>query len=154
MNYSRDLSATLAALAMLLTAAMVGPANAQDEEEERVFSGTVEINTTQMGFIITGRAGGGVLEYEGHEYYFDIAGLGIGGIGVTHLNVVGAVYNLDELSKFSGTYVQVRAGGAITSKGKGYLSLGNGKGVHMDLKGSQKGLGMMTGIDGIVITLK
>ena len=154
MGHSRSFSVITTTFAILLATAMVGTANAQDEEEERVFSGTVEINTTQMGFIITGRAGGGVLEYEGHEYYFDIVGLGIGGIGVTHLNAVGAVYNLDDLSKFSGTYVQVRAGGAIVSKGRGYLSLGNGKGVHMDLKGSQKGLGMMTGIDGIVITLK
>ena len=43
---------------------------AKAEGGERVFSGTVEINAIQLGFMISGRAGSSVLDYEGQEYYF------------------------------------------------------------------------------------
>ena len=136
----------LAALGILVSASA--------EEKPRVLSGTVEINSTQLGFIITGRVGGGVLEFEGKDYNFDIGGLGVGGAGVSKLNAVGAVYDLDDISKFSGTYVQARAGGTIGSKGRAVLTLSNQHGVSMDLKGGQKGLALMTGADGVIVKLK
>ena len=48
------------------------------EEKEKVFAGTIEINSTQLAFIASAKAGGGVLEFEGEEYYFDFKGLGVG----------------------------------------------------------------------------
>ena len=51
-------NATVAVLG-LLVATVALPAGA---EGERVLSGTVEINSAQMAFIISGEAGGGVLE--------------------------------------------------------------------------------------------
>ena len=148
-SHYRFVTSTLALLALL-----VGFAPVQVQaDEEKVFAGTIEINSTQMAFIISGQAGGVVLEYQGKEYKFNIGGLGVGGIGVQTLNAVGAVYNMDDVSKFSGTYVQARAG-ATLGKGKSSMSLSNSKGVIIDLKSSNQGAALSLGVDGMILSLK
>lgn len=148
-SHYRFVSSTLALLTLL-----VGFAPIQVQaEQEKVFAGTIEINSTQMAFIISGQAGGGVLEFQGKEYKFSIGGLGVGGIGVAKLNAVGAVYNMDDVSKFSGSYVQARAG-ATLGEGKSSLSLSNKHGVIIDLKSSNKGAALQLGVDGMILTLK
>jgi hypothetical protein len=122
--------------------------------EERTLSGTVDMKKTDFGFIIKGSVGKGTLHYRGKSYSFEAAGLGAGGIGVSESSAWGEVYDLKRLEDFSGTYVQVRAGGAVAGKGKSMLTLSNGKGVSMDLRGNQKGLALNTGADGMRITLK
>ena len=74
--------------------------------------------------------------------------------GVQKIDAVGAVYNLDDLSKFAGKYVEARTGITVGSKSKGYLALSNQHGVIMELKFSGKGLAMSTGVDGMVVSLK
>ena len=143
-------SVTLAAAFALGIAA--GPAQAAGEENW-VFAGTIEINTTQMAFIISGKAGGGVLEFEGKEHAFNIGGLGVGGIGVQTLNAVGAVYNMTDISQFAGTYVQARAG-ATLGKGASAMRLSNNNGVILDLKSSNRGAALSLGVDGLIISLK
>jgi hypothetical protein len=123
-------------------------------EEGRVLSGTVDLKKTDFGFIIKGSVGKGTLQYRGKSYEFEIGGLGAGGVGVSESSVRGEVYDLKKLEDFSGTYSQVRAGGAVARKGKSVLSLSNGKGVSMDLRGNQEGVALNTGADGLTITLK
>ena len=122
--------------------------------EPKVLSGTVEIDSRQIAFLVSGKAGGGVLEFDGKEYPFSIAGLGVGGIGVQKINAVGAVYNLDDVSKFPGTYVEARVGATIVNKGKGYLSLSNQHGVIMELRASSAGVALSVGADGMIVTMK
>ena len=141
-----------AVAAAALLAVLVPAAHAQ--EPGWVFAGTVEINSTQMAFIVSGKAGGGVLEFEGKEYPFDVAGLGVGGIGIQTLNAVGAVYNMDDVSKFPGTYVEARAGATLGNKGKGAMRLSNQHGVILDLKSSSKGAALSLGADGVIISMK
>jgi hypothetical protein len=148
-SHYRFVTSTLALLALLVVFA---PVQAQ-ADPEKVFAGTIEINSTQMAFIISGQAGGGVLEFQGQEYKFSIGGLGIGGIGVQTLNAVGAVYNMDDISKFSGSYVQARAG-ATLGKGKSSMTLSNNNGVIIDLKSSNTGVALSLGVDGMILTLK
>ena len=150
MHSTKKIVNTTIAVLGLLAITVALPAGA---EGERVLSGTVEISSIQMAFIISGKAGGGVLEYQGEEYEFSIGGLGVGGIGVAKFNAVGAVYNLNKLEDFSGTYVQVRAGLTV-GVGKAALSLGNGKGVELDLKASTSGAALSLGADGMIISLK
>jgi hypothetical protein len=145
----RFITSSLALLGLLVVFAPVQVQAA----EEKVFAGTIEINSTQMAFIISGQSGGGVLEFQGQEYKFNIGGLGIGGIGIAKLNAVGAVYNMDDISKFSGTYIQARAG-ATLGTGKSSLSLSNKNGVIIDLKSSNKGAALQLGVDGMILTLK
>jgi len=67
---------------------------------------------------------------------------------------VGAVYNMDDLSQFNGTYVQGRAGITV-GKGKGVQELTNAKtGVVMELKFSSQGVALTIGADGMVVKLK
>jgi len=145
---SRTVSILAAAAAALL---VTMPLKAQ--EPDWVLAGTIEINTTQMAFLISGQAGGGTLEFEGKEYAFDVAGLGVGGIGIQTLNAVGAVYNMTDVSKFPGTYVNARAG-ATLGKGKGVMRLSNENGVILDLKASSKGAALSLGADGMIVSMK
>ncbi len=148
-SHYRFVTSTLALLVLV-----VGFAPVQVQaDQEKVFSGTIEINSTQMAFLISGQAGGGVLEFQGGEYFFNVGGLGVGGIGIAKLNAVGAVYNLDDISKFSGSYIQARAG-ATLGKGKSSLSLSNKHGVIIDLKSSNKGAALQLGVDGMILSLK
>jgi lipid-binding SYLF domain-containing protein len=153
MNRSKTSSIRAAAASVALFAAVALSPSVQAQEADWRFAGTVEISSTQMAFIISGKAGGGVLEYNGKEYPFSIGGLGVGGIGVQTMNAVGAVYNMDDVSKFAGTYVQARAG-ATLGTGKSVLRLSNEHGVIMDLKASNEGAALSLGVDGMIVSMK
>ena len=151
MNLVKTLSGIFSVL--LLTTFATSPVIA-DDAVEKVFSGTVEINSTQMAFIVSGQTGGGTLEFAGAEHEFSIGGLGIGGVGIQKINAVGAVYNLNKLEDFSGPYIQGRIG-ATLGEGKGAMSLTNSKtGVILELKSSMKGVALSLGVDGMSINLK
>ena len=85
--------------------------NVSNAKQEPV--GSIKIDDTQLGFIVGGSWGGGVLTYKGVDYAFKIKGLKVGTIGISKVSAVGNVYNMDDLSKFSGTYVAGQAGIAI-----------------------------------------
>ncbi len=128
-------------------------AAAQTSGGPKVLSGTVEIHSTQVAFLVSGKTGGGVLEFNGGEHYFKIGGLGVGGMGVQKIDAVGAVYNLEDISQFPGTYVEARAG-ATVGKGKGYMTLSNKHGVIMELKFSGQGVALSVGADGMIVRMK
>ena len=129
------------------------PGTEDREEPPRVFAGTIEISSTQIAFIGSAQTGGGTLEFEGMEHDFKISGLGVGGIGIQTVNAVGVVYNLEKLSDFEGRYSQARMG-ATVGKGKSTIGLNNSNGVYIELKSSNKGVALASGVDGIKITLK
>ena len=132
---------------------LAGAPGTDKEAPPRVFSGTIEISSTQIAFIASAQSGSGTLEFEGMEHDFSIGGLGVGGIGIMTINAVGVVYNLEKLSDFEGIYSQVRVG-ATLGKGKSTIGLNNSKGVYIELKSSNKGVALSAGIDGMSIKLK
>jgi len=133
---------------------LAGAPGTDEEPAPRVFSGTIEISSTQIAFIGSAQSGSGTLEFEGLEHDFKIGGLGVGGIGIHTVNAVGVVYNLEKLSDFNGTYGQARMGLTV-GKGKSSISLSNNSNdVYIELKSSNKGVALAGGIDGIKITLK
>jgi len=133
---------------------LAGAPGTDEEPAPRVFSGTIEISSTQIAFIGSAQSGSGTLEFEGMEHDFKIGGLGIGGIGIHTVNAVGVVYNLEKLSDFNGTYGQARMGLTV-GKGKSSIGLSNNSNdVYIELKSSNKGIALAAGIDGMVITLK
>ncbi len=131
---------------------LAGAPGTDKEAPPRVFSGTVEINSTQMAFIISGQTGGGILEFEGKEYEFTIGGLGVGGVGIQKINAIGVVYNLDRVEDFEGIWTQARYGVAI-GKGSGGIGLNNGN-VIMELKSSLSGVMLSLGLDGMSVKFK
>ncbi len=115
--------------------------------------GTVVINEYELAYIFNGQLGGGKLYFQKGEHDFKMGGLGIGGIGVSHLTATGEVYNLTDVSQFPGTYGQASVGYSVTDQGKGHLWLQNQNGVVLHLTTTQQGLGLTAGVDGIVINM-
>lgn len=116
-------------------------------------SGTVTIDEYELAYIFSGSLGGGKLFFKGNTYNFQIGGLGIGGIGASHLTARGEVYNLQDVAAFPGTYAQASIGFSATNMGEGHLWLQNQNGVQLHLTTSQQGLGLTTGASGIVVNM-
>ncbi len=139
------------ALAGVAVAALfVPPARAQ----ERVKSGTVDIEQVQVAFIGSGNVGGGTLHFHGRSYRFSIGGLGIGGFGFSKMEAYGDVYNLKELRQFPGAYGQARYGAVAGDKGGGEMWLQNPDGVLLNLKTRRQGLAVSLGADAVIIDFK
>jgi hypothetical protein len=117
-------------------------------------SGTVEINQTQIAFLVSGNLGSGRLSFQGRTYSFSIGGLGVGGFGISKLEAVGTVYGLSRIDQFPGAYGQARTGIAVGDAGGGGLWLRNTPGVSMNLRARRQGLALSMGADGIVVKLK
>ena len=107
--------------------------------------GSIKIDDTQISFIVGGSWGRGILSYKGVDYAFKIKGLKVGAIGVSKVSAVGNVYNMSDLSKFSGTYVAGQVGGTV---------LDNQNNVYIRLGSTQKGVALNIGIDGLTIELQ
>lgn len=122
--------------------------------QERVKSGTVDIEQTTIAFIGSGGIGGGTLHFRGKSYPFSIGGLGIGGFGISKMQATGEVYNLRELSQFPGAYGSARYGAAVGDKGGGELWLENPHGVILSLKARRTGLAVSLGADAVIIDFK
>jgi len=127
--------------------------NSIANSKELVSAGKVTINDTQLGFIIGGSWGKGVLSYNGRDYEFKIKGLKLGTIGISKVAALGNVYNMNDLSKFSGTYIAGQAGIALAG-GVGGTVLENQNKVYIRLSSTQQGVALNFGIDGLTIKLK
>ena len=138
-----------AAMALVLFFGLTLVSEAKDPQPV----GKVTINDTQLGFIVGGSWGKGVLSYNGVDYEFKIKGLKLGTIGISKVSAVGDVYNMTDLSQFSGTYIAGQAGVAIAG-GVGGTVLQNQNKVHIKLTSTQKGAALNVGVDGITIELK
>lgn len=126
------------------------PARAQ----QRVKSGTVDIEQVTVAFIGSGGVGGGTLHYQGRSYRFSIGGLGVGGFGVSRMEATGDVYNLHQLNQFPGAYGSARYGAALGDQGGGQLWLQNPQGVILALRARRQGLAVSLGADAVIIDFK
>jgi hypothetical protein len=114
-------------------------------------SGSVTMHVGQAGYI-GGVTAGGVLHFRGRNYPFQIAGGGVGGMGVTRFDGGGPVYNLHSIGELAGPFAELRTGLAIGFRGKGKMMLRNRNGVVVQLKGTRRGLALSTGVDAMVVS--
>ena len=97
---------TAVAAALLSLAARAGgsspeqPAGPPPTLEGKQPSGFVEMREVQVAYIGNAGGGHGTLKYQGRTYPFRIAGLGVGGIGVSEVDAEGEVYDLNGLADF------------------------------------------------------
>jgi len=115
---------------------------------------TVRMEQVQAAYIASGGGGSGTLQYRGRSYPFSIVGAGIGGLGASTIDAHGEVYNLRDISQFSGTYGEARYGFALGTASAGDLWLQNEAGVIMHLKARREGLMLSLGGDAMVISMK
>lgn len=122
--------------------------------EQRVKSGTVQMEQVQVAFIGSGNAGSGTLHFQGKTYRFSVGGLGVGGFGYSKIQAWGDVYNLKELRQFPGAYGQARYGAVAGDNGGGRMWLENPEGVQLELHARREGLAVSLGADALVIEWK
>jgi hypothetical protein len=149
-----QIAACLTAAALLLSACSgqqsgAGPATVQGQAPD----GTVEMHEVQAAYLGSGTAGNGTLFFRGRSYPFKVAGVGVGGIGLSTVEARGEVYKLQSVDQFAGTYAQGRYGFAIGTTSGGDLWLQNDNGVVMHLVAKREGLMLSLGADAIQITM-
>jgi hypothetical protein len=114
-------------------------------------SATVSIREWSAAYYGSAAAGKGTLYYHG-RHHFTISGVGVGGAGGQKISATGKVYNLHNLSDFSGTYHGVSRGLTLI-EGKMHAKLTNGNGVVMYLAGETEGLASSMGAQAFEVNL-
>jgi hypothetical protein len=115
-------------------------------------SATVRIREWSAAYYGSAAAGKGTLNYNGQRHHFTISGVGVGGAGGQKISATGKVYNLNNLSSFSGTYHGVSRGLTLI-EGKMHAKLTNGNGVVMYLAGETEGLASSMGAQTFEVNL-
>jgi hypothetical protein len=115
-------------------------------------SATVRIQEWSAAYYASAAAGKGTLYYNGQRHHFTISGLGAGGAGGQKISATGKVYNLNNLSSFSGTYHGVSRGLTLI-EGKMHAKLTNQNGVTMYLAGQTEGLASSMGAQAFEVNL-
>ena len=115
-------------------------------------SATVSIREWSAAYYGSAAAGKGTLYYNGRRHHFTISGVGVGGAGGQKISATGKVYNLNNLSDFSGRYRGVSRGLTLI-EGKMHAKLTNGNGVVMYLAGETEGLASSMGVQAFEVTL-
>ncbi len=116
-------------------------------------SGYVDMDEIQVAYIGSAGGGTGTLEFQGQDYPFSVAGLGVGGIGISTIDAKGEVYNLNNVAQFPGAYGQGRYGAVAGADSFGDLWLRNPNGVVMHLVAKREGLMLSVGGDAVVVTM-
>jgi hypothetical protein len=115
-------------------------------------SATVSIREWSAAYYASAEAGKGILKYNGRRHHFTISGAGAGGMGGQRVSATGKVYNLNNLSDFSGTYRGVSRGLTLI-EGKMHAKLTNGNGVVMYLAGETEGVASSMGVQAFEVNL-
>lgn len=117
-------------------------------------SGFVEMREVQVAYIGNAGGGHGTLTFRGQDYPFRIAGLGVGGIGISTVDAEGDVYDLMTVSDFSGAYAAGQYGAVVGTASVGDIWLKNEHDVILHLKAKREGLMLSVGADAIDIRLE
>jgi hypothetical protein len=127
-----------------------------EKQEERVPAGFVRLNFKSVGIGIGGSTGDGVLSYQGKDYPVTVSGLNIADLGVSQFQGAGKVYDLKNISDFSGNYAAAQAAFAVRG-GQSSLSMRNVKGVTIVIlqdEGKESGTRFGLGPSGVTLKLK
>jgi hypothetical protein len=114
--------------------------------------GTVVIDETQVGLLIGGSEGHGVLLYKDKSYDVKTDAVKVGTIGVSKVHLVGEVYRMKSVKDFAGTYSSSQAGIALIKGLDGYW-LSNPNGVLIRFKGESKGVALQLGFQAMTFKL-
>jgi hypothetical protein len=132
---------------MLMTAAVA--AFASDQKP----SGTLAFEEEQIMAIVGGSSGYGTLKFNGKDTLFKVSGVSVGAsIGVHKLQVVGDVYDLKDVSDFSGMYVEFEAGATFV-EGTSGMWLKNDKDVVLHLRSKNEGVALELGSGGLNVSV-
>ena len=114
------INSTFAGITLLLIAGCASMTQAPSTPP----SATVSIREWSAAYYAQAESGKGTLYYNGRSHHFTISGGGLGGSGVQKISATGKVYNLNNLSSFSGTYHGISRGLTLI-EGKMHAKLTN-----------------------------
>jgi hypothetical protein len=115
-------------------------------------SATVRIKEWSAAYYGSATTGKGTINYQGQTHNFTISGLGAGGMGGQKISATGKVYNLNNLSDFSGTFTGVSKGLTLI-EGHMHAKLTNSNGVTLYIAGETEGLASSIGVQAFTIQL-
>lgn len=121
-----------------------------DEEKP---SGTVQIASKSVAVGVGVTWGNGTLTYNGAPHTFSIDGLSVVDLGISSIHTHGEVFNLKNLADFSGHYIAGAAGIAVVG-GVNDVIMKNERGVVLRLHGTEKGVRLQLGGQGVNIEVK
>jgi hypothetical protein len=139
----------IAAIAATAAALLLGLPTAADAQT----TGRVHFKVSKAGFIVGVGGGSGTLNFRGRTYPLGVSGLSAGTIGVASAEFIGTASNLQTPQDIAGTYSAVGAGVAVAGGAKS-VTLQNGKGVVMQLRGRQAGFEATLGVGGVTVTMQ
>jgi hypothetical protein len=145
---SNIINSAFAGIAILMIAGCASMTQAPSTQP----AATVRIQEWSAAYYGSVAAGKGTLNYNGQRYHFRISGLGAGGAGAQKISATGKVYNLNNLSSFSGTYHGISRGLTVI-EGKMHAKLTNGNGVVMYLAGETEGVASSMGAQAFEVSL-
>jgi hypothetical protein len=126
---------------------------AYQRDEARKPSATLGFKSKSVALGAGVSWGDGVLSFQGRDYPFSISELSLLDFGASSVNATGRVYNLNNLSDFSGNYVATQATFAVAG-GTGELTMTNSKGVVIAFSSKESGTQLTAGPAGITVKLK
>ncbi|MGA2553053.1 MAG: hypothetical protein ABSF50_23175 [Burkholderiaceae bacterium] len=137
-------------LLALVYVALLGSGQAQNPPQPM---GTVQISSTSVAAGVGVNWGDGTLHYKGSDYKFSLTGLSVADLGVSTITARGEVFNLTTPADLSGNYVAGAAGLAVAG-GADDVIMKNDHGVVIHLKGTEQGVRLQLGAQGLSIKLK
>lgn len=116
-------------------------------------SGRIAFEVIKGGWFIGGQGGRGVLVFKGRRYPITIGGLSAGLVfGGSLTRFQGIVSNIRSPYDVTGVYGAVGAGGAALV-GAQVLTMRNGKGALLQVRGEQIGLQLNLDLSGLAISI-
>jgi hypothetical protein len=152
LSRSPAIAAIFAVFGLLLSGCETPPSGVPSSASIRGLKPSGTVTMTQVFVVGTG-AGSGTLTFRGRTYPFTLIGSLIGPGAISSLQASGEVYGLNDVSQFSGAWIQGTGRLAVSTLGTGELWLENRNGVVMRLSAAQAGLTLSTGRYEIFIQL-
>ena len=150
----RSMILSLAACTLLCTAVYAGEASSSAPvADDAQPDGTVTLKGGSVAAGIGFTWGHGELKYQDASHDFTIKGVSLVDVGATGYTASGHVYNLKQLSDFSGDYFAAGAGIAIAGGGTA-VYLKNDHGVVIKLIATDVGLKFKLSGEGVHVALK
>lgn len=116
-------------------------------------SGTVNITSKSVAVGVGVNWGDGTLDFQGAPHHFSVEGLSVLDLGISKITTRGEVFDLRDLGDFSGNYVAAAAGIAVAG-GVNDVIMKNEHGVVLRLHGTEKGVRLQAGAQGVTIKVK
>ena len=137
---SPPIAAIFAVLSLLpLAGCQIPPSGIPTAASIRGLRPSGSVAMTQV-FLSSSGVGSGSLIFRGRTYPFTLIGSLIGLGAISTMQATGEVYNLHDVSQFSGSWIQGTGSLAITAKANGEIWLENRNGIIMRLNAAQAGL--------------